>query len=101
MIGLSLSSCVLDILRGEVQLGEVSKIIAGTKISNDDEWRYVMEKYSKTYWYKDPEKAVRIAEQLRDQGKIEQPRVRGDNPPNLGMTGDHWVKSESEIKWYS
>lgn len=81
--GLSLSFCVSDILRGRVKENEVEVIISGICAPNQKDWDDVLNRYSETYWRRDPEKAKEIANRLRARGKIRQPRVDGDEYPNI------------------
>ena len=89
MIGLSLSFCVKDIIEGRVPLESVEKIISGTFFTDRDMFHTGMKHgYCRTYWRHDPERAHRIAMDLWDAGKIDQPRSRGETPPNIAE--GHW-----------
>ncbi|MDB5603445.1 MAG: hypothetical protein JWP25_345 [Bradyrhizobium sp.] len=89
MIGLSLSFCVKDIIEGTVALESVETIISGTFFTDRDMFHTGMKHgYCHTYWRKDPERAHQIAMQLWDAGKIDQPRSRGEEPPNIH--DGHW-----------
>ena len=89
MTGLSLSLCVRDILNGVCTIDQVDRIISGTKAKYAHDWDHVMERYSKRYWQKDPATGRRIAMALLLQGKLEQPRVRGEEGPSL--QNGHWI----------
>jgi hypothetical protein len=101
-IGLSLSFCVQDILRGKVKLEDVSKIIASTKVSRPQHstlavWDEVLDRYAETYWAENPDEGERIARQLIEEGRVFQPRLENGKHPYIGE--GHWVESESEIVW--
>jgi hypothetical protein len=91
MIGHSLSFCVLSILEGEVEEGDIEKIIASTKIETEGDFWLVMDDYKKNYWGMDPDEGVRIARRLFMDGKIDQPRTRGEDHPNACEDGI-WAK---------
>ncbi|HEY4483928.1 MAG TPA: hypothetical protein VI752_01970 [Candidatus Paceibacterota bacterium] len=98
-IGLSLSICIKGILKGEIQLEDVAKIVAGTKVQTDEQWQGLIEAYSESYWKSNPSEAVAILNRLREEGKIEQPRLMDDGRmPWLGNY-IYWVDSEEEILW--
>jgi len=81
--GLSLSFCVRDIALGRVAEEDVEQIISGTHYKDDEDFAFILQQYSKSYWVWDgcdPVKAVAIAQRLYDAGKILQPRATGDLP---------------------
>jgi hypothetical protein len=89
MIGLSLSFCVKDIIEGRVALESVEKIITGTFFTDRNSFIDGMRLgYCRTYWRHDPERAHKIAMDLWDAGKIDQPRSRREAPPNIAE--GHW-----------
>jgi len=88
LIGLSLSFCVGDIIRGKVAIEQVQMIIASTKCATRAEWHSVLAKYSKSCWREYPKRACDIAWQFIDAGKVEQPRLHGDPYPHIA--GGHW-----------
>jgi hypothetical protein len=99
-IGLSLSLCIMDIIEDKINFGEVEKIIAGTRIPNEESLNNQLIIYRNHYWYKNPDKAEAICRQLFSEGKIEQPRLTDNNRyPSIGETGSTWVESEDEIVW--
>jgi len=77
MIGLSVSLCIKDIIRGKVALEYVEKIVAGTRCESAEDWDKVIKNYRDLYWRKDPDRAEAILRQLLQEGKVEQPRVQG------------------------
>jgi hypothetical protein len=101
MIGISVSFCVQDILRGKVGIEQVEKIIAGTSCRNSAEWNSCIELYRSHYWQDDPEKGEQIFRQLLAEGKIFQPCLKTRKVPLLATDHGiiHWVKAESEIRW--
>jgi hypothetical protein len=93
MIGLSLSFCVKDILTGKIDLSAVDKIITGTKIEKPEHMEEVVEHYSSVYWNRDP-KAISILNELWRSGRIEQPRVSGNEARNISQ--GHWLDNNGE-----
>lgn len=87
MIGLSLSFCVKDIASGKVLEKDVEKIIAGTKCPNREVFETVLNSYLESYWHDFPE-AADIARRFWDRGLIEQPRVNGEEAPEIYR--GHW-----------
>lgn len=89
MIGLSLSLCVRDIIEGRAALREVSKIVAGTCYPDRETFcDRLRETYCRTYWRRAPRRAHALAMRLWDEDKIDQPRLRGEDPPNV--SAGHW-----------
>jgi hypothetical protein len=82
MIGLSLSLCIKEIVTGKVKEEDVERLITGTKCPDLETFKYVLDEYSKTYWKEHPE-AVDIAMRFWLSGKIDQPRVRDEEPPEI------------------
>ena len=78
-IGYSLSFCVCDIMNGAVQIEDVQQIVTNTSADNEQQWDRLIHEYCKTYWHTDPRLAQKIVQQLRDEGKISQPRIHDSN----------------------
>ena len=97
MIGLSASCCVRDIVRGEVKLEEVEKIIAGTRGDSPEAIDEIIRQYRRIEWRENPDEAERIFRHLLDAGKIEQPKLKGGRGPWIG--DGWWVESEDQIRW--
>jgi len=98
MIGLSLSFCIRDIATGKVPIGDVEKLVVGTKTPDDEAFESVLQQYCEYYWYECAEEAVEIARRLRAEGKIEQPRLENDDRfPNIAEA--RWVETEEQITW--
>ena len=91
-VGKSLSFCIKDIILGKVNIEDVSVILAGTNIPDDDVLNKVIEQYRKSYWRENPDLGEEICRKLFDEGKIFQPRLRGEAPLHKG--GDWWVHDE-------
>jgi len=87
-VGLSISFCIADIIRGEVKEKDVEKIIASTAVVTNADWEGIISRYKKIYWSDDPEKGEAIFRRLLREGKIEQPRLQG-KPAHSIATG-HW-----------
>lgn len=96
MIGLSLSFCVRDIAQGKVSLGEVEKIVAGTRIEKNYRWQNLKDSYRIGYRWGQPE--FDILDTLLENNMVKQPRLVDGNYPRLTETG-HWVESEEDIEW--
>lgn len=95
MIGLSLSQCIRDILLGNVDEDNVRKIFTGTKVTDLKDWDFVLHHYAKNYWYANPVLGQRIAWRFIALGKIDQPRVRGEESY---FTGEAiWVENEEAL----
>lgn len=93
-IGLSFSRCLRDIYDGTVDIDDVLVIIARTDfdVDNDDHWNSIWEGYTgngitvRSEWqdYLNKEQEFRdLARELRDEGKLHQPRQFGAFPPRL------------------
>jgi hypothetical protein len=98
MIGLSVSFCIREIAAGQVVIADVEKIVAGTNASTPEGWEKI---YRGSYWRDDPDKCEQILRKLLAEGKIQQPRVSGGQPPLLATDRGliKWVNSESEIRY--
>ncbi len=94
LVGLSLSFCVGDILRGRVAEDQVVKIITSTACENLNHWARTLQKYAEHYWDSDPERGCDIAWRFIDEGKVEQPRLQGKPYPHI-LEG-HWQTLEGE-----
>jgi len=97
MVGISLSGCVSSIVRGEIDYGDVEKIIASTAAPDDSSWEKVINNYKVLVWRKYPEQAGDIARRLWAQGKIEQPRLEGKPYPCLVGSPPLWFENEADI----
>jgi len=94
-IGLSLSFCVKDILRGNIKEEEVKEIIAGTDASLD-QWDELMKNYKENVWLKNPEECEAIARRLYEAGKIKQPRQEDKKAHH--MAGG-WIEADKFEEW--
>ena len=92
MIGFSLSLCVRDIIDGKVNLDAVEKIVTGTCYRERGEFIAGIDAtYCRTYWRRSADEAFVIAVLLWDAGKLDQPRLRGEEPPHgINGGGNHW-----------
>lgn len=89
-IGLSLSFCVQDILDGKVAEQDVLCIVSGTKAATQEDWAKLLQGYE-IYWHKNVGEAYNIAVRLRESGRIVQPRLNGQEPPNIAASLGHWL----------
>jgi hypothetical protein len=100
LIGVSLSFCIRHILRGEVELDRVVKIIAQTTANTEEAWHHVLSEYKQSYWREFPEEAEKLVAQLRAEGRIEQPRLVDPNRMiRITKATGVWYTSEEDIIW--
>jgi len=93
LIGLSLSLCVADIIRGKERESDVSKIIASTWVETPADMDKLMAEYRQTYWSENPDLGEEIARRLFEEGKVEQPRKLTNTHgyiPHPGIANGHW-----------
>jgi len=88
LVGLSISFCIKDICREEVQPEEVIFIVGDCRVENESDWNWLLQYYSKTYWNKFPTKAVEVANNLRKEG-----RLRFSNKKfEINIANGHWIQ---------
>ena len=92
LVGLSLSFCVSDIVRGTVKLNEVGLIYAGTSFEGIRGFASVCKYYTQFYWREHKAKSIAVAAILWLTGRIEQPKLKGLPAPRIPH--GHWT-SES------
>ncbi len=95
-VGLSLSFCVSDILRGKIKEEEVKEIIAGTNTS-PEQWDELMKSYKESYWRENPDEGEAIARRLFEAGKIRQPRQEGKATHNIAS--GYWIEADKVADW--
>lgn len=89
MIGLSLSLCIRDIIESDDLAPEqVEKIVAGTCITTPEELDKVIADYRRSYWQDDPDEGERICRWFFEQGRVEQPCIRGEAAHSISQ--GHW-----------
>lgn len=93
MVGLSLSFCLKDIAAGKVDRGDVTRLIAGTRITLATV-EECFQDYMKVYWSEYSEGEMRKLYTWA-LGFMEQPRLKGIDPPSIH--GGHWVLEDDEI----
>jgi hypothetical protein len=77
--GLSISSCILAMAEGKVPQHLVVKVIGGTSFEDfDGMWA----EYSQKYWAGNMLRARAVFYTLAEQKRIDQPRLRGQEPPD-------------------
>jgi len=97
-VGQSLSRCVRDILKGEVDINDVLVIITRTRIQDKAQLREVMDEYR----YRSSEHSLGefelddimvVTEALWDAGKVHQPRLQGADPwgPGAVLSDEVWL----------
>jgi hypothetical protein len=92
--GLSLSRCIADIIQGRVQPVQVAKISSSIVAQDRDAFAGLAESYRTRYWGGE-QRAVDLALEFYDSGKIEQPRLLGQEVPKVGQT--HWRRAPNNI----
>ncbi len=97
MIGLRFTECVRDIAIGAVRMSDVDFIYTGTICRNQFAWEALMESCQRKCWNGHGEKAVKVALELLDGGRIQQPRFTGKCP--MVLNNCFWVISEQDIIW--
>jgi hypothetical protein len=93
MIGLSLSFCIKMHLQDGMPLPD--KIIAGTRCENREQFQSVIDSYSRVYWRKFPEEAAAIAFGFFDTGRLQQPRLSGEDHP--GPYNGQWMIPDDQL----
>lgn len=96
-IGLSLSFCVGDIIRGVVKEEDVKEIIAATNATTPEEWNSLIESYKKNYWHDNPREAEAVVRRFIGAGKIRQPRAEGK--PYHNISEGHWIEANQLAEW--
>lgn len=81
LIGYSLSFCIMDILAGKIREENVLRLVTGTCAATRAEFENVLKSY-KDYWDEKTEEGQAIAQRFWDAGRIDQPRVRDEEPIN-------------------
>lgn len=88
--GLSLSLCIRDMIEGRVDPDEVAEIRAGTFIDSQESLEGVIAGYQQYFWKHDPERARELVLEFFNEGLIDQPRTRGDEPPYVHGGKQAW-----------
>jgi hypothetical protein len=88
MIGKSLPLCVRDIIAGTVELTDIERIVTSTFYTDRAMFHSGIHDYCRTYWRDAPGLAHRVAMQLWDEGRLDQPRTRGEPVPDI--SSGHW-----------
>lgn len=88
LVGLSLSTCIQDVIRGRVAVRDIGKISTGTAAATRREFEGVLRTYRKTFWRQSPRRATYIARRLWAKGLIDQPRLR--NEPSISLIDGNW-----------
>ncbi|HOY66678.1 MAG TPA: hypothetical protein PLP29_07295 [Candidatus Ozemobacteraceae bacterium] len=92
-VGLSISRCILAIAEGRIPPGAVAKIVGGTLFENlETMWQ----EYSQKYWSGCTLRARTVFFQFADQKKIDQPRLRNEEPPD--SAGGIWMVGDRQFE---
>ena len=96
-VGLSLSACVRDIIKGNIKEQDVAQILSGTAAETPEDWDELIDSYKKEQWSDDPDQAEEVVHRLLDQGRIQQPRLqeRGEDFPLIDGV---WVSPDEVAK---
>ena len=106
IIGLNLFLCIFDIVRGEIDSDEVSKIIADTRAKTPNDWEKIIASFISCFRCKCfkccrfpwcLKEAEAIFRKFIEENRIEQPRLNNDKVPII--TDKIWVSDEKEIIW--
>jgi len=92
IVGLSISRCVKAILEHQIPVSWISKIVAGTSCQNLDE---IWDVYSTKEWSRFPIQSRKIFSQLIEEGKIDQPRLRDQSPPDTSR--GIWIVGSCQV----
>ena len=100
MIGLSLTACIKDIVEKDIPLADVSVIITSTSYLSPSDWIRGISHHIAEHgaWHEHPVECISVLSELKDAGKIRQPRTAGANYPDL-VDGEIWVRFTCEIHW--
>lgn len=96
MIGLSVSLCVGEMARGEIDPATVEKIIGGTRAPTKENLETLVREYRFSYWQGVEEKAESLFWQFWAEGKIYQPRINDGWIPDI--SDGIWIQREEEVK---
>ena len=92
LVGLSLSSCIYDILKGKVAIESVVKIITGTRIACGSDLDKVIDQYVDTYWSgHNKQLCLELVEYFLFRGMIEQPRLTNGCVYTDKLGGTNWL----------
>jgi len=97
MIGLSLSTCIYQLVRGTVRFEEVDKIISGTRCESPIQWEKLFEIYGKSCWRGSATSCQMLTLMCLERNMIEQPRITRGLVPKISNAV--WVNSEKKIEW--
>lgn len=89
LTGLSLSYCVKDIVAGRVPYDAVDHIVASTAAASPAAWDELIAQYKNVYWHVHQDEADRVVRRLLAEGKIDQPRLRGQE--HHSIASGHWM----------
>lgn len=98
-IGLSVSCCIRDIIEGRVKEEDVGRIIAGTVAEDEEAWIHLIAQYQVNYWSRNPQEAADVCHRLIKAGKITQPRLEGQEAPDISM--GHWLEARPRMNIYA
>ena len=90
LIGLSVSLCIRDILRGKMWEDNVDIIIGSTCIKTKKSLEDVIKMYKNVYWSADPKEGERIFRKLWEEGRVMQPRLMGGLVVAVDCSSCHW-----------
>ncbi len=104
-VGYSVSFCVRDMARGDVDPSKVKMIVAGTAVKTPEGWDGVIEDYKEYYWSEFKEVAEAIFRDFLKRGKVYQPRLDPEvrRAPQLGIVGKGtviWGRTSDPVTYH-
>ncbi len=91
-VGLSLSLCISDVLRGNVDEAEIAGIVAATRAGTPLEMTQVIGECEDSFWQENPKMGTEIAWRLLAAGKVWQPGLEADEDSQAHIvSGGIWL----------
>ena len=98
LIGVSLPVCIIQIVENIVRREDVKEIVAAC--TTDAFINHVLLNYPKGYWRNAPDKSVKLAQELYEEGLLKFPRDENENHFPITPTLEFWVQSPEDIIWF-
>ncbi len=100
MIGLRIGPCVLDIVKGRVDLKRVDRIVTATQCRHEGTWLWTVQGCKRVHWQDCANEAEQVFLTLLREGRIVQPALDRTNPRVPIVANEiYWVESEDQITW--
>lgn len=91
LTGVSLSMCIKSMCRDNIPASAIYEILSSTSYRTLEQFNQVMIIYAEYHWYKWPEQAIEICQQLKREGKITQNKLL-NIPSPCGYQRDIWLE---------